>query len=137
MPAFDQCYDQVVRALQKDGWKLIQSPANIYTRYRTIYVDLEVSRGENGTQETVMLVEVKCFPDHNSTTRDLYISIGQYLVYRAMLVEIEQATDLYLSVPSDVFETIFDVAVMRVVEESQIKIVVIDLATEDITKWIE
>lgn len=136
MPAFDQCHDQVVRALQKDGWQLVQSPANIYTRYRAIYVDLEVSRGGNGSQEMALLVEVKCFPDKNSKTRDLYVSIGQYLVYRAMLVEIEQATELYLAVPADIFETVFDAAVMRVIEESRIKVLVIDLAMEAITRWI-
>lgn len=83
-----------------------------------------------------MLVEVKCFPDADSTTRDLYTSIGQYLVYRAMIEELELPYILYLAIPEEVFEVIFDQAVMRVVSESHFKLVLIDLGKEIVTKWI-
>lgn len=123
--------------MQKDGWKVQRSPANLFTTYRNIFIDLEMSRGSNGNSELIMLVEVKCFPDESSTTRDLYTSIGQFLVYRAMLVELDTGNSLYLAVPEIIFETIFDAAVMRVIQESQINLVIIDLEKEGVAKWIK
>ena len=103
--------------------------------YRTIFIDLEMSHRVNGSQQQVLFVEVKCFPDEDSTTSDLYISIGQYLIYRAMLVETGKIGALYLAIPETIFSRIFDVAVMRVINESQIKVVVINLDREEIVKW--
>ncbi|MBI5667494.1 MAG: hypothetical protein HZC41_05755 [Chloroflexi bacterium] len=136
MPAFDQCHDQVVRALQKEGWTLESSPHKLSLPPRVVYVDLQMSRRTNGTREHMMLVEVKCFPDEASTTHDLYSSIGQYLVYRAMIQELELPFSLYLAVPETIFELVFDQPIMRVIQESDIRIVVINLGREEVVKWI-
>ncbi len=136
MPAFDQCHPNVVRALQKEDWQLVTSPYRLQLAYRLAYADLEMARGTDGNRELMIIVEVKCFPDRENTTRDLYISIGQYLVYRAILVELQLPHSLYLAVPEDILANIFDPAVMRVVVESQINIVAINLETETVTRWI-
>ncbi|MCC6892894.1 MAG: hypothetical protein IT321_08745 [Anaerolineae bacterium] len=136
MPAFDQCHDQVVRALQKEGWRLEKSPAKLSLPPRLIYVDLLMSRGNNGIQKRIALVEVKCFPDEDSTTRDLYTAIGQYLIYRAMITELDIGLDLYLSIPVQIYQTIFDKAVQRVVAESHIKLIIVDLVAERVEKWL-
>ena len=44
---------------------------------------------------------------------------------------------LYLTIPEDIFEDIFDPVIMKVVNDSQIKITVINLETEEFVKWIE
>jgi hypothetical protein len=80
---------------------------------------------------------VKCFPDENSTTTDLYNAIGQYLVYRAMLIETEIALPLYLTVPDTIFEKVFDAAIQRVIKDNRIDVIVIDLEQEEIVQWIE
>ncbi len=137
MPAFDACHEQVVRALQKAGWRLEGAPARVSTPYRTVYIDLEMSQGLNGSLQHIMFLEVKCFPDKNSTTTDLYISLGQYLIYRAMLIETLQTAPLYLAVPETIFATVFDKAVMGAVGDSHIRLVVINLDEEEVVKWIE
>jgi hypothetical protein len=137
MPAFDQCHEQVIHALQKDGWKLEKSPAKLSLPPRLIYVDLLKSRGSNDTHKEIALVEVKCFPDEDNTTRDLYTAIGQYLVYRAMIMELEMALDLYLSIPSTIYQAIFDKPVERVMAESRIKLVIINLVDEEVVKWLQ
>jgi len=136
MSAFDQCHEQVVRALEKAGWEVVQSPFRLRLFYRFVYVDLEVARGTNGSREQMLLVEVKCFPDPKNTTRDLYTSIGQYLVYRAMIREKGLPHSVYLAVPETIFSAVFDPAVMQVVKDSQIKIVVVNLEEERIVQWI-
>jgi len=137
MPAFDQCHDQVVRALQKDGWRIEDQPFRLILPPRVGYVDLRLSYGTNGTREQIILLEIKCFPDEDSTTRDLYTAIGQYLVYRAMIYELDLPYGLYLAVPQDIFAQIFDSSVMRVVNESKIKLVIVDLDMENVVQWIQ
>jgi hypothetical protein len=134
--AVDNCHEQVVQALLKDGWHVEDSPVKLSLEARLAYVDVELSRGTNGSRQQIILVEVKCFPDQDSTTRDLYVSIGQYLVYRAMIVELGLPHTLYLSVPDNIFANVFDLSVMRVINESQIKIVVVNLDKERVTRWI-
>ena len=137
MPKLDQSHDQVVRAFQKGGWHVDGTPARISTPYRTIIVDLQVSRGLNGNREQIFLIEVKCFGEPKSAAHDLYAAIGQYLIYRAMLVEKRRQIPIFLSIPKTIFEDIFDAAVMRVITESQIKLVIVELETETIERWIE
>ncbi|MEO8609978.1 MAG: element excision factor XisH family protein [Chloroflexota bacterium] len=136
MPAFDQCHDQVARAIQKEGWQIEDEPFRLLVPPRVGFVDLRVSRGQNGHFEQLMLIEVKCFPDEDSTTRDLYVSIGQDLVYRAMIAELDLPEVLYLAVPQPIFETIFDQSVMWVINESKIRLVIVNLETETIVQWI-
>lgn len=134
--ALDQCHPQVVRALEKDGWVIENEEYRLLLPSRVGYIDLRMSRGKNGHREQLMFVEVKCFPDEDSTTRDLYVSIGQYLVYRAMIDEIGLPDAIYLAVPEHIYEKVFDSAVTRVVSESKIKMIIVDIVTEAIVQWI-
>ncbi len=136
MPALDHCHENVVRALIKAGWTVESSPYRLLIGRRGVFIDLEMSRTAVDDSQQILLVEVKCFPDRNSTTRDLYTALGQYLVYRAMLKQIGSSIPLYLSVPEDVFATIFDTSVITAIQDNQIKVVVIDLDSEVITQWI-
>lgn len=137
MPQFDTCHHQVVSALQKDGWLIDAEQVVISTEKRQGFVDVRAAREVNGTRQQVMFVEVKCFPDRNSTTQELYIAIGQYIIYRAIMVESETVIPLYLAVPDEVFEAVFDSSVRWSIRESQIKLVIVDLDGEVIKKWIE
>lgn len=135
MPALDYCHAHVVHALQKDNWEV--SPVSpIYSALeRTVYIDVRATRSTNGVIQQRLLAEVKCFP--TQTTRELYAAIGQYLIYRAILEEINMSTPLYLAVPSIAFYQLFDGIVQRVIRETLIKLVVVDLTTETIVKWSE
>jgi len=137
MPALDYCHPQIVRALEKDGWRVSDLPLRIKTSERIIYIDIEASQQVNGRQQQIMLAEIKCFPDRESTTRDLYIGIGQYVIYRAVLKTADINIPLYLTLPESVFTGIFDSTVQRAIDDNKIKVVVVNLETETITRWIE
>jgi hypothetical protein len=79
MPAFDHCHDQVVRALQKDGWRVVRSPYTIYLPYRYVFADLLVRRENNGNVDQIAIVEIKCFSSNTNTTTELYTAIGRIL----------------------------------------------------------
>ena len=135
--AFDICHDQMVRALQKAGWRLENAPHRLHLEPRTVYVDARLSRGSNGSREQVMLVEVKCFPDDASMTTDIYTAIGQYLVYRVMIGKLELGYSIYLAVPESSFDKVFDSIVMQIVDETHIRVVIVNLDTETVVRWIE
>jgi len=137
MPAVDQCQEKIVRALQKEGWQVRAAPYRLLSDYRYGYADVELSRGTNGNRELIMLIEIKCFPGEGSTTSDLYEAIGQYLIYRAMIFDATLPHTLYLAVPEDKYSDIFDPIVIQVVNESHIKIVIVNLETEMVVRWIE
>ena len=104
MPGIDKCHEQMKRAFQKAGLQIKSDPSYFMLDGRAVYIDLEVIRPRNGTQETIMLVEVKCFPDHRSTTRDLYIAIGQYLIYRTVIKRANLPHQVYLPVPETIYK---------------------------------
>jgi hypothetical protein len=137
MPQQDSCHEQVVRALEKEGWRIKPTQEQRYTPDRTVFIDIVATRGVNGSTQQVLLVEVKCFTDRNSTTRELYIAFGQYILYRALLAELRDETPLYLAVPEDAYSLIFEQTAMRAVRDNHVKMVIVNVVTETITQWIE
>jgi hypothetical protein len=137
MPTTDECHEHLVHALDKAGWKVESAPFKLYHYSRIIYTDLRVSQVTNGVQEELLLIELKCVPERTSSAVELYTAIGQYLVYRAMLVEFALPFSLYLVVPEVLFRTLFDNIVRRVVKDNSIKLIVVNLEKERITTWVE
>lgn len=137
MPALDVCHEQVVRALQKDGWQIQNSPIRLQAKSRTAFIDIEAIRTLNGHQQHLLLVEVKCFPDPDSTTRDLYTGMGQYLIYYAIVEERGDNIPLYLAIPEPIYQTVFDDLVLRTLHKHGIKLLIVDLEKERIVQWNE
>ncbi|HRF95984.1 MAG TPA: element excision factor XisH family protein, partial [Aggregatilineales bacterium] len=69
-----------------------------------IVIDIRANYGLNGQSRQILLVEVKCFADSSEYTRDLYVAIGQYVVYQAMLNELKNSTPLYLAIPLTAYD---------------------------------
>lgn len=107
--ALDNCHQQVEHALQKEGWIIEPTPRRVDTDTRLVYIDIEASRQSNGTSQHILLVEVKCFS--NRTNLERFVALGQYLIYRAVLAERQIFYPLYLSVPADAYDLVFDTAI--------------------------
>jgi hypothetical protein len=132
MPAFDHCHSQIVRALEKDGWAVQPRSPRLIVKERLVIIDIQAARVEDAS--SVLLVEVKCFPDQKSTS-DLYIAFGQYILYRALLAELELGIPLYLAVPEDVYQKVFDDVVLRAVKDNAVSLIIVDLEQEMISQW--
>ena len=137
MPSYDQCHEQVMRALQKDGWLVDKQQVRVTVGRRNVFVDLRATRSSNGSRQQVLLIEIKCFSDPQTILHELYTAIGQYILYRAMLAERGSDIPLYLSVPESIFQTSFDAPVRRAIQDSRIKLVIINLIAEEVVRWIE
>lgn len=135
MPAIDTCQPQVIHALEKDGWRIHQSPFHLADEKRSIFVDALLTKGVNGASQQLLLTEIKCFSQVNSITHDLYTAIGQYLIYRALLRKTFNTMLLYLAIPLRAYEHIFDESVLSVIHETAINLLIVNLDTEEIVQW--
>jgi hypothetical protein len=136
VPAFDRCHEQVVHALEKDGWRVLREHMKLAFSKRRVFVDLQVARGDNGHRQDILLIEVKCFSDPDSYLQDIYTAIGQYITYRAILMDMDVNIPLYLSIPEGIF-TSFEPAIQHAFRDHRIRIIVIDLEAEKVVQWIE
>jgi len=122
-----------VNALQKAGWTVATGPYVIRVpgRKRPLYADLSAQRSNN----RIIIAEVKCF--QVDPRDELYTAIGQYLVYRALLSQLGINHDIYLAVPSPAYHDIFRDMGMAVINETKIKLIVVDIEHEVIEQWLE
>lgn len=136
MPAIDQCHRQVVRALQKEGWTVLSIPHTLLTPINYLFIDIEARRLVDADEQIVILVEVKCFHDETRVMEDLYITIGQYLVYRTLLKQQDREAELYLAVPTAAYYGSFQVLAAPLVAEISMKVIPVNLAKEEIEQWL-
>lgn len=135
MPAIDQCEPQVIRAFGKADWTVIQQPVSIPLRPGYVHADLRLQHQQR--QTNIIVVEVKCFPESRSVRDEFYHAIGQYLFYRALLKARGDSSDLYLTVPHEVYQRFFmDNLIQSILEDDKIQVVVVNLADEEITQWV-
>ncbi len=132
MPALDIYHPQVVNALQKAGWAVSTGPYVIRVpgRKRPLYADLSAQLNTS----KIIVAEIKCF--QIDPRGELYTAIGQYLVYRALLNQLGISHELYLAVPSSAYHGIFRDMGMVVINETKIKLIVVDIEQEVIEQWL-
>jgi hypothetical protein len=83
------------------------------------------------------LAEIKCFSGAQSRTTDLYIAVGQYILYQAVLDQIQDTTPLYLAIPDTIYHDVFDASVRYAMHNHRIRLLIVDLAAERVVQWIE
>lgn len=104
---------------------------------RSVYADLALSRFSEDSEETLVVVEVKCFNNPEQDLTQLYESIGQYLIYQHVLRRERVSVPLYLSLPADAYERLMRIYdITDIFEYSQINLVIIDLEVVEVVEWI-
>ncbi len=140
MPAHDRDHAAVVAALVADGWTVTANP--LHLRYSgddlyVDYVDLAAERliaAEKGPQRIAL--EIKSFSGP-SELADLHIAVGQFVVYREVLADIDPQRDLYLAVTEQVRVEVFETGVARLMLARQIRrLVSYDPDKKEIVQWI-
>lgn len=138
MPAIDQCEEQVINALETAGWVVTHQPFAIRvdkSRAGYVYADLRLRQANN--DQTIIIVEVKCFSSTRTQLDEFYQAVGQYVSYRNALQVNGIISPVYLSVPKAVYQSFFQIPLIEaVVQDTQIKLVVIDLEKEEVIQWI-
>lgn len=138
MPKLDDCHPQIVHALEKEGWQVATAPYVLPfpgTSRRPLQIDLYARRYDADQLTTIIIVEVKCFSNPKSDWDDLYTAIGQYIVYRNLLRRRGVSDSIYLAVPSHAYEGVIGQVALPIMDEIQIKMVVVDIDREVIERW--
>jgi hypothetical protein len=130
LPAKDRCQDEVVRALQKDGWQVNTKPPRLNVMDIYVHIDLEARKPDEH-----LYIEVKYFPGYNDS-QELYISFGQYVIYREILAKVLPNAVLYLAVPKEVYENVFTDTIRSTAFNNRVQMIVVDIESEVIVQWI-
>lgn len=138
MPRRDFLHDTVKNALVKAAWTITDDPFRISYGIRKVFVDLGAEKNllaaENGKDK--IAVEIKSFVGI-SKMNDLENAIGQYIVYRTYLREIEPDRTLYLAIDSETYaELFYDISGRVLLDVNDIRLIVVDPDQEEVTQWI-
>jgi len=139
MPQRDALHEIVEQALVKDGWQVTDDPYVISYGERFLFVDLGAAEerfvGAQREGERIV-VEIKRFQGRSPVV-DLEQAIGQYVLYRLLLGQIEPEREIYLAVTSIAFDDIFSEPIGElVIDQLPLKLVVIDIEKVEVEQWI-
>ena len=136
MPAKDLYHDTVKKALIKDGWTITHDPLRLRWGTDLLYVDLGAERLLTATKKDQKIaVEVKSFVSPSNIT-SLESALGQYILYQNIIEEIEPDRTLYLAVHEEIFLTVFEESLGRmVIDKNHLKLLIFNRTEEVIVKW--
>jgi len=137
MSAKDTHHEAIKNALIKDGWKIIRDPYTIKYEEIQLFADLLADRTleieRNGQQ---IIVEIKSFIGR-SAMREFETALGQYIIYRILLKDVLPQSQVYLAISRSIYQSFFlQKAISKIIEETNLFLIVVDLNKEEIVKWI-
>jgi len=136
MPARDRLHDAVRNALIRDGWTITHDPLRLTSGRRSLYVDLGAERlfaAEKGTLR--IAVEIKTFSGP-SDIDSLEQAMGQHVLYRALLSTQDPGRLLFLAVPDDVWNTLFQEPIGETALKYALdRVICFDPVEERIIQW--
>jgi hypothetical protein len=147
MPQRDSIHYAVRQALVSDGWSITADPYVISYGERFLFIDLGAAEalGDNGIEArfigaqrgvTQIAVEVKEFR-RASAIADLEQAIGQYVLYRLLLNQVDPERDLYLAIDENTFADIFNEPIGElVIRDLPLKLLIVDVELSEVTQWI-
>jgi len=137
MPARDTYHEAVKNSLVKDGWTITHDPLIVELAGDRLFIDLGAERviaAEKGTRK--IAVGIKTFGGPSKMT-DMERALGQYVLYRIFLKRTQPERELYLAVPQDVLEDLFQKMPGRgFLEDEQGKVFGVDNEREEIKQWL-
>lgn len=137
MPAKDVYHDLVHRLLVAEGWRVTHDPYRIVVGRKNLFVDLGaeqiIAADRDGKR---IAVEVKSF-EGRSEVRELEEALGQYLLYLPFLRAQEPDRQLYLAVPGEVWQNIFEEPIGQgLLAEYKLRLLLFDPRKELILQWM-
>ncbi len=138
MPAKDIYHNAVKFALVKDGWEILTEDYSLEYGGDRLYVDLAAEKPiAAAKQGQKILVEVKSFLGR-SFINDLEQAVGQYIVYRDILIEAGLDFELYLAITQGTYKRYFQRQLAQmIINRNQVKLLIVDPESEGIVEWID
>lgn len=136
--ARDLIHYGIKNALEKDGWVITDDPLSISNEVTRFYIDLAANRFLTAQKEQEKIaVEIKTF-GYISILEPFYCALGKYLVYKKALEEVDSSRKLYLGISNKTYNRLKLVSIfMKILTDFNIKLIVVDIETENILQWIK
>jgi hypothetical protein len=133
MPARDGCEAQVIRAFEKEAWKVVATQYPIELDNGSfVLADLRLSRAS----EQVLVIEVKCFSRPGAILAEFYNAVGQYVFYRTALRLNHVDEVLYLAIPQHIYQGFFQQRIVQtIIHDLAIKLAIVDIYREELIEW--
>ncbi len=137
MPAKDIYHDTVKLALIKDGWKILTENYTLEYGGDRLYVDMAAEKSIAAEKQgQKILVEVKSFLGR-SFINNLEQAMGQYLIYRDIVLEKKLDFKLYLAITTGVYQNYFQRKLAKtIVKRNRVNLLIFDSEGEVIEQWI-
>ncbi|MFO0968060.1 MAG: element excision factor XisH family protein [Gemmataceae bacterium] len=136
MPGKDTYHDAARNALIKDGWEITHDPFYIAFADLKMYADLGAERLLAAARfNRRIAVEVKSFLG-KSLLQDLEQAMGQFMLYRAVLSQIEPDREILLAMPYDVAQMFDEPLGKLLLEKNLFRGFSFDPVKEEIVRWI-
>ena len=135
MAARDKYHQQVITALEKEDWKITHDPYFIRLGKRKGFIDLgaETIGAERGLEK--IAVEIKTFAGI-SDVDEFEDALGQFLLYKLALSRKEPERVLYLAMPGDFYNSLFDDAFfLDVLDMYKVHVIIYNYKLCVIEKW--
>src|SRR5579871_3533838 len=138
MPARDKYHNIVRHALLRDGWTITHDPYRIAIAMKRVEIDLGAEQAIAAEKEhRKIAVEIKSFLG-DSELNELENALGQYSLYRLMLLKREPERVLYLAVPHTLRDFLLLESDFRyILRELQVRLIFYNVQTQELTEWIE
>ncbi|MEB3283254.1 MAG: XisH family protein [Lyngbya sp.] len=138
MPAKDIYHNAVKFALVKDSWEILTEDYTLEYGGDRLFVDIAAEKSIAAEKQgRKILVEVKSFLGR-SFINDLEQAVGQYVVYRDILLETALEFDLYLAITQATYNNYFQRPLTRmIINRNKVKLLIVDAENEVIVRWID
>jgi hypothetical protein len=138
MAAKDIIHDPVREALENDGWEITDDPLTLLYKDKNVFIDLGAQRLIAARRDHKKIaVEIKSFIGL-SIMRDLELALGQYVLYRSFLNELEPDRHLYIALSHAAFLTLMrSEAIQMLLRVNHVSLLVVNLDSKEIVLWSE
>lgn len=146
MPQRDTIHNIIRQALINEGWEITDDPYVISYGERFLFIDLAARLDDLNSiagrfigarcNSSRIVVEIKEFRG-NSAIADLEQAIGQYVLYRLLLEQVDPKRELYLAITDKTFDGIFSEPIGELVmRELPMKLLIVDVEAVEVKRWI-
>lgn len=137
MPAKDIYHNAVRCALIKDNWKILAENYTLEYGGDRLYADIAAEKSITAEKHNQrILIEVKSFLG-KSFFNDLENAVGQYIIYRDILLETESDLKPYLAIAQGIYKSNFQRKLAQmIIKRNQVNLLIFDAENEEISQWI-
>ena len=136
--ARDLIHYAIKNALTKDGWKVTDDPLSISSDETRFYIDLAANKFVTAEKRDERIaIEIKSF-NYVSILEPFYCALGKYIVYQKALKEARSTRKLFLGIANKTYFRLRQIPIfLRILEQSEVSLIIVNTQSEKIVKWIK